>query len=236
MKIIRNEKLINRNARISLFISLAAVVLMSIVAYLFYQARNDPALVQSGALFGTMLAALLLVQISFYYGNRFSMRPRPDELLDTALKGMPGEYVIYHHITVVPHLLVGPSGIWVLLPIRQKGKAAFIKGRWRAWGGGFNQTFMRIFGQEGLGRPELEAKYRIGTVEDFLRKKLGDTPVPDISAALVFLNLELELQAEGSPVPAMHLKKLKEFIRKAKENSLNAKEVEHLRGLFEQST
>jgi len=235
MKIIKNEKLINRNSKIGLFASLAGLAAMG--ASLFFlnpTFKGTTTATQTGILFAAVVVALILTQVSFYYGNRFGRRPRPDELLDNALKGTSGEYAIYHHSTVVPHLLIGPTGMWVLLPIRQKGKVAFVKNRWKASGGGITQAYMRIFGQESLGRPDLEAQYQIQRLSKFIAGKPGSETLPEISAALVFLDAELELQAEGSPLPAMPLKKLKEFIRKKpKETLLNAGDVQRLRGLFE---
>ena len=238
MKIIKNEKLINRNAKFGLYASLLGLVAMGVSLYFVSPTfKGTTSVTQTSILFVAVVVSLILTQVSFYFGNRFGRRPRPDELLDNALKGTPGEYSIYHHSAVVPHLLVGPSGLWVLLPIRQKGKAAFVNDRWKASGGGVIQAYMRIFAQESLGRPELEAQHQMNRLTKFLQEKLGDAPLPGINAALVFLDPALEIQAEGSPVPAMHLKKLKEFIRKSpKERALNAGDIEKLRAVIEQST
>jgi hypothetical protein len=163
-----------------------------------------------------VLVSFIITQASLYLGSRFGRRPRPDEQLDAALKGIPGDYSIYHYITPIPHVLVGPAGVWILIPYHQKGKVIYEKNRWKNSGGGFLQGYMRIFGQEGLGRPDLEAESQVAALEKFFRKKMGEgeTP-PPMNIALVFLDPNVEIENEGAPVPALHIKKLKELIRKA---------------------
>ena len=218
MKIIRNEKLIARNEKISRYVNLAALVSLGIGIYIAF---TRPELLTWSLI--AMFVGFVLTQVSIFLGNRYSRKPRPDEVLDAALKGIPGEYTLYHYCTPVPHVLNGPAGIWVLVPYHQKGRVIFEKNRWRNFGGGFAQGYMRIFGQEGIGRPDLEADSQINALEKFFRKKLGEEAagIPPINAALVFLSPDIEIEAEGAPIPTLQAKKLKDHLRKhAKENPL----------------
>jgi len=161
-----------------------------------------------------------------YFGNRWGRSPRPDEKLDAGLKGLPGDFVIYHWTTPVAHLLVGPAGVWVLLPYHQRGRVAYRKNRWRMSGGGFLQNYMRLFGQEGLGRPDLEAEAEINSIRKALAKELDEDGIPEINAAIVFTTEGVEIEAEDAPLPALPLKKLKEFMRnKAKERPIASQEL-----------
>jgi hypothetical protein len=162
---------------------------------------------------GALLLGFTMTQIGMYFSNRFGRSPRPDEKLDLGLKGLSGDAAMYHYTTPVPHLLVGPMGIWVLLPYHQRGTVRYEKGRWRLRGGGFMQTYMSIFGQEGLGRPGSEAESQIRAVGKYLAERLDMTPEPPINAALVFTNERAEVEAEDAPLPAMPIKKLKDFMR-----------------------
>ena len=235
MKIIRNEKLINRNAKIGQYTNLAGIVLLAISMYLAVTSLNKtPTLGETYLLFGVMIVALILTQVSMFFGNRWGRRPRPDEQLDTALKGIPGEYVLHHYSTPASHLLLGPAGVWILMPYHQKGKVTFKNNRWKGSGGGFLQGYMRIFGQESLGRPDLEAASEVATLEKFFKKTLAEeeTP-PTVKVALVFLDANVEVDAEGSPIPAMSARKLKEFIRKAaKEQPFPATELAKVTALL----
>jgi len=226
MKIIRNEKLISRNSKIGQFTSLAAII---ILVGGFFLGLNKPEFFNLSII--SLLLGFILTQVSMYFGNRWGRRPRPDEQLDVALKGIPGEYTLYHYASPVSHLILGPAGIWVIMSYQQKGKVYFQKNRWRSSGGGFVQGYMRIFGQEGIGRPDIEAGSEVSALDKFLQKRLpeGDI-VPPINAVLVFLDPKVEIDAADAPLPTLPAKKLKDHLRKfAKENPFSQMELEKIR-------
>jgi len=95
------------------------------------------------------------------------------------------------------------------------------------------QGYMTLFGQEGLGRPEVEAGGQIESIRKMLNKHMDSTSVPPVQAALVFTHDELVIEAEGGPVPAVHLRKLKDFMRQqAKVNPLGPDSLAHVRASF----
>jgi len=216
MKIIKNEKLINRNKQIGQWTSLGALIVLGVGMYISFT-RTDLFIYSIAAL----LVGFILTQIGMYMGNRFNRSPRPDEKLDAGLKGLQNEFVIYHYLTPASHLLVGPAGIWVLLPYHQRGQVTFRKNRWRNSGGGFLQGYMRIFGQESLGRPDIEMESDVNSVKKYLEKNLEGIQVPEINALMVFTSDDVTIDAEDAPIPAMKLKEIKEFFRKkAKEKPI----------------
>ena len=217
MKIIKNESLIQRNRKIGSFLSLAALVVLGIGMYISI-ARQD--------LFFYALIALILgftlTQIGLYMGNRYGRKPRPDDKLDAGLKGLTGDYSIYHYMTPASHLLVGPAGLWLLMPYHQRGQAMFSRNRWRMKGGGFLQSYMRIFGQEGLGRPDVEINKEIMGLKKYLAKQMDEAQVPEVNPLIVFTSEDVEIDPEGADIPALKLKQLKDFIRqKAKEKPIS---------------
>ena len=228
MKIIKNEKLIHRNAKIGQYASLAGLLLIASTVFFLYQFTKTPdSATQTNTfiLWGILILGIILSQVSMYFGTRFGRRP--DEAMDKALKGLPGDFTLYHYASPVPHLLVGAAGIWLLLPYQMRGVVTYKKNRWKVSGGGFTQGYLRLFGQETVGRPDLEIGGQASALEKFLQKKFDDgQEVPPINAALIFLDEQIEINAEGSPLPAMHIKKLKEFLRKtAKEQPLPQTEL-----------
>ena len=218
MKIITNEKLIKRNGTIGNWTSLSALVVLG--AGMFLSLRRPDLFIYA------LLALLLgftLTQIGMYMGNRYGRSPRPDEQLDAGLKGLPGDYSIYHYTTPASHLLVGPAGVWLLMPFHQRGQVVFKKNRWQMSGGGFMQSYMRIFGQENLGRPDIEIENETDRLQRFLTKHLEESQLPEIKPLLVFTSDAVELNADDAPVPALKLKQVKDFIRqKAKEKPIGA--------------
>jgi hypothetical protein len=229
MKIIKNEKLIARNSKIAQWMSLGAVLVLGGGMYI---SISRPELFTVSLV--CLLVGFIMTQVGMYMGNRWGRSPRPDEKLDAGLKGMHSEFTMYHYASPIPHLLVGPAGVWVLKPYHQGGKIYFENNRWKNKGGGFFAGYMRIFGQEGLGRPDLEAETEVEIVQKFFKKNMGDgNAIPEVKAALVFTNDNVELEANDSPIPAMKLKQLKEFMRQMSKNRvLSSEQVKRIAELL----
>lgn len=229
MRIVKNENLIKRNARIGQYTSLGALVVLGIGMYISVS-RQD--------LFLYAIVALILgfamTQIGMFFSTRWGRSPRPDEQLDAALKGLPGDTVIYHYTTPVPHLLVGPAGIWILQMYHQKGKLTYSKNKWRLSGGGFMQSYMSIFGQEGLGRPDLDIATETSALSKYLAKHMEEQQIPEIQSALVFTNDQAEIDATDAPFPAMKAKQLKDFLRqRAKDRSVSSLMIGQVKAALE---
>jgi hypothetical protein len=218
MKTVTNEKLIKRNAKIGQYTSLGALVVLGVGLYLTFRMPDK---------FSYSLAALLIgffmSQVGIHFTNRWGRNPRPDVVIDKSLKGLGREFTIYHYVTPASHLLVGPAGIWAIIPYFQSGTVVFNKKRWRAKGGGFLQSYMRLFGQENIGRPDLESESEVDAAKRYLTRVLPEgTVIPPVRAALLFANPKVELNAEDAPLPAMTPKDLKDFLReKIKEKPIS---------------
>jgi hypothetical protein len=213
MKIIKNEKLIERNGKIGQYVSLGALVVLGGGMYLSF---SKPELFTYSII--CLVVGFIMTQVGMYMGSRWGRSPRPDEKFDSGLKGLHSDFNMYHYTSPVSHLLIGPSGVWVLLPYHQRGTVFYEKNRWKMKGGGFLQTYMRIFGQENLGRPELDAEHEVLTLKKFFAKKLDESDIPEIKPVLVFTTEEVELDPGESPIAAMKLKQLKEFMRQGGKN------------------
>jgi hypothetical protein len=208
MEIISNDRLIKRNARIGQVTSIGGLIILAGGMFISFTRPE---------MFSISLIALLvgfgLSQIGIYFGNRWGRRPRPDEMLNDALKGLDGRYSLYHYATPTSHLLVGPAGVWVLMPRQQAGTITYDenKNRWRQKGG---NLYLKIFAQENLGRPDLEIGAEIHAVTSFLEEHLDQEEIPDVQAALVMTNEKCEVDAENAPAPTLEKRKLKDFVRK----------------------
>jgi hypothetical protein len=144
MRIVTNQKTIKRNRKIGQFATLGS---LGILAVGFIISINpDPSLFLWALL--ALMVGFMLSQIGIYYGNRFGRTPRYDERLNQALKGLDEKYTLYHYMTSVPHLLVGPAGIWVLAAFGQRGTISYDanRKRWIQVGG---NVFLKLFGQFG---------------------------------------------------------------------------------------
>ncbi len=209
MNIVRNDKTIKRNSRIAQFTMLGGLVVLA--AGMFISFRYPE---QFGISLGALMVGFLLSQVGIYFSNRWGRRPRPDELIDQALKGLDNKYSLYHYSTPVSHLLVGPAGVWILLPYYQRGKITYENGRWKQKGG---NAYLKIFAQESLGRPEMEVAGEMDSLKAYFTKILPGEITPEINAALVFTNPRAEInipEDEMPPAEAIPIVKLKELVRK----------------------
>ena len=232
MKSVTNTKLIQRNAKIGQYTSFGALVVLGLGLFITFKYPDK---------FEYSLAALLvgflMSQIGIHFTNRWGHNPRPDEIVDKSLKGLGREFSIYHYVTPVSHLLVGPAGVWTIMPNFQGGIIAYDKKRWRVKGGGFLQSYMRMFGQENLGRPDLESEAEIDSAKRYLKRVLPEgTEIPQVNTILLFANPKVELKAEGAPLPALTPKDLKDFLReKSKDKSIGELTLSTIRAALPQA-
>ena len=232
MKTVTNEKKIKRNAKIGQYTSLGALGVLGIGLYISFKYAN---------LFSYSLIALLvgffMSQVGINFTNRWGRNPRQDEIIDKSLKGLGREYSIYHYVTPVSHLLIGPAGAWTILLNFQSGVVTYEKKRWRAKGGGFLQSYMRIFGQENIGRPDLESEAEIDSAKRYFQRVLPEgAEIPEVQAVLLFANPKVELKVEDSPIPAMTPKDFKDFLRdKGKDKAMGDLTLNALRKALPQA-
>lgn len=209
MNIVRNDKVIKRNSRIAQFTMFGGLIVLG--GGMFVSFRYPE---QYGLSLAALMLGFLLSQVGIYFSNRFGRSPRPDEKLDAALKGLDGKYSLYHYTTPVSHLMVGPSGVWILLPYYQRGVITFAKNRWRQKGG---NAYLKIFAQESLGRPEIEVSSEQESLKAYFKKILPEGIDPEINTALVFTNPKAEVEipeSETPPAETVTIGKLKELMRK----------------------
>jgi len=233
MRILSHEKNIRRNAKIGQYTSLLSLLVLAVGMYVSFVYPTQLYISFLALLFGFILS-----QVGIFFGNRWGRHPRIDERLTAALKGLTKDYTLYHFLTPVNHLLIGPAGIWIIEPHYQRGTIVYEKGRWKQKGGGILLGYLKIFAQEGLGRPEIEAKADIDALNNFIKKNLGEGHlIPPINVVLAFTDDRVILNPEGSPIPAMKLDQIKEFVRKSsKQTALTLEEIRLITEIFPQKS
>jgi hypothetical protein len=210
MRIVINEKLIKRNKKIGQYTTIGSLVILAGGLILSFQ-TNDTSMFSYSLI--ALIVGFLLSQVGIYYGNRWGRTPRPDEKITASLKGLEDRFTLYHYKSVVPHLLVGPTGVWVLAPYNQGGIILFDEksNHWKQKGG---NLYLKIFAQESLGRPDLEIKGYVEAMEKFLKSQFPESTPPPVLPVLVFYNPKVSVQAPDAPVPTLSVEKLKEFVRR----------------------
>jgi hypothetical protein len=232
MKIIVDNKKIERNRKIGSYTLLAGMVVLFGGLFISIsqigsglQGATEPSANAEAMLnYATlaMFGGLLLTEVSMYFNNRWGRKPSIEEKVSLGLKGLDDRYTLYHLRGPVPSLLVGPAGIWVLVTMYQRGVVTYNGGRYRQTGVNW---FTQVFYQEGIGRPDMLSKSQIEDVDRFIQKNLAqDVKLPTVRAAMVFTapNVTVQVDEEEAPIPAMHVDKLKDYIRrKTKETQVS---------------
>jgi hypothetical protein len=222
MKIVSDQTKIKRYGKIGLYTSLASLVLL--VAAVALTLTFKPEFTTYS--FIAMLAGLVLSQIGVFFANRWGKSPRVDESLSQGLKGLDDRYTLYHYMGPVPHLLAGPTGLWVIVPEYQSGTITYENNCYRQQGVRF---MSRMIGQEGLGNPESEARSYREDMLKYLKKTLPEEQQPPVQSVIVFTNPKASVQAQEAPIPTMHVEKLKDFLRrKVKEAPVSLDKIQEV--------
>lgn len=211
MKFITNEKLIKRNSQAGYWASLLSPVTLVLSAILLEQKVGLSWLIFS--------LGVILYQI----GKLLRKYGRGADLtLNKALERLGNEYTLYHFSTPVSHLLVGPAGVWMLVPRYVQGEITYNakRNRWKLVRKG---PFAKLTGflREGLGRPDLEIINEATALDRYLEKRWEGDAALQVDAALIVMDEKSIIDAGDSPVPTIHLRSLRQFLReKEKENKI----------------
>ena len=231
MNILINTKLVKRYTRLGQILMFSGMAIL--IAGMIVNIRLPEMINLS---LGGLLLGFLLSQVGIQISNKWSRQPRPSDAINKSLKGLDGRYTLYHYTTPASHLLVGPSGVWVIQPRYQGGTISYSNGRYRQKGG---NLYLKIFGQEGIGRPDLEAQAEIAKVRNYLRKLLPEDKVPNVNAVLSFIHPKVVVVQPEGELPAFSFvtgDKLKDVVRKTSKGkgpTLSNAQISELRAAFE---
>ncbi|MDI9566145.1 MAG: hypothetical protein ACOYKH_00810 [Brevefilum fermentans] len=202
-----NEKLIKRNKTIGNVLSISGFAIL--IGGLILNMNPTPT--KTLVSFGALIVGFIVAQISTTYVTRFGRSPRFDEIIADNLSKLNNQYTFYVYNGPVPMLLVGPSGLWIPIPTIAAGEISY-DNKWRQRGG---SAFMKIFGQESIGKPELEIINQEKLIIDFLKKHVNEEQIPPTNFVLVSMNPKAVIgDVENAPVPIVDISSLRRFIRK----------------------
>lgn len=207
MKKVINENLINRNKKIGNILTILGAAIL--IGGLILNIRPDPTRTLLSLV--ALIVGFVLAQISSYFVSRFVRSPRFDEIIADNLSKLNNEYSFFAYASPVPMLLTGPHGLWIPIPLTASGEI-YYDGKWKQRGGNF---FLKLFGQETLGKPERDIESRENQVLRFLEENLQEEEIPPINSVLVSLHPKATIgDVENSPNPIVTVDALRRLIRK----------------------
>ena len=148
-----------------------------------------------------------LAVVGIYYANRWVKKPRPEEVLDQALKGLSDQHRLYHYCLPCDHVLLTTAGLVVLEICSLEGQFSYRNGKWR-------QKItagraMRFFVEEKLGDPIARAQDCSLAIKEQIASYLPEGANVPVQAMVVFTNPSAELEIEQPAAPVCLPKKLR---------------------------
>jgi len=141
-----------------------------------------------------------------YFANRWVRKPRPEDILDKALKGFSDQHRLYHYTRYGDHLLLTPNGIVILETINLEGQFSYQNGHWKqkmSMG-----RALRFFVEERLGDPNRRIQEQTGILQEYLAEGLpSGTQIP-IQALVIFTHPMAEVKVEQPPFSVITAEKL----------------------------
>ena len=213
MIVIDNPNLIKRKI---FFTKSSLIASLSILGLGFFLSISSNSLVNFYFSLAALAFGYIFARINISLSSIWGTKPRQDELIAMSLKGLGDKYHLFQFKTAVPHLLLGPCGIWVINPIDATGAISYDgkNGKWvhKKSGG----LLSRILSVESLGEPNQKALMLIIRISRQIdRIKKSELILPDIQVINLVINKKAELFVKESPIPTVHMDKIKDFFRKS---------------------
>ncbi len=213
MKLTINEPYIKKRAKIAMYLSWGSMLALILAMVASFRVKPNSPNYRTWIMvsFAALLVGILMANLGTYNVRRFGRKPRPDQMIANALERLDNRYHFYSWSTPSPYVLQTPAGCYVFITRDLDGKISYRDGKWRSafsW-----KKLLNIFGQEGMGKPEREARAEKEVLEKYLRERLPDAEVP-VFPVIVFLNPKVSLDMVDPPdPPAVELKNLRKFLR-----------------------
>lgn len=211
MKLSINEKKIKRNKAIAQYSLYGAIALIAGGLLLtLTNSKNEDLVTNLSYLI--LLPAYILMQVNAMMMHKWGKSPREDEIVTNALKGIDNRHSLYHYTTPVSHLLVGPSGVWIINAFHQQGNITYNdhKKKYVQKGGG--NFLSKFFALDSLSDIERESSKQRKLLEKYLNE-IDVRDNPDAVVANVFYHRDTKVDAKNAPELTMHISKLKDLIR-----------------------
>lgn len=195
---------VNRYAMLANVASVGGLLILmaSVALPMFYQNLASLSAV-------LMIVGLGCAMVGIYFANRWVRRPRPEDQIHQALKGLGDSYAVCHYPRLpIDHLLVTPAGIIVFETIAYQGMFVFRDGKWKE-----NMTIgraIRYIVEEHLGDPVRTVESEVAFLQNRLQQEnLGEVPIRGL---VLFTHPAAVLDVKNPPIPVCRIDKLRKHV------------------------
>ncbi len=216
MKTILDEARLHRRSLLANVASVGGllVLLSSVLLPLFFPRLSSLATF-------LMIAGLLCSMLGIFYANRWVRKPRPEDSLGKALKGLSDGYRLYHYPRLLAdHVLLGPNGLTVIETVNLEGQFSYKNGRWSERMG-FGRA-LRYIVEEHLGNPGHSASDAASSLHHLLSPLINSETQLMIQPMVIFTHPRAHVELEDvSPVPVVKLDKLRSKVTTGKQRLMD---------------
>lgn len=225
-----NDSLIENRKRIGGWAFTAGIVVMLVGLVASFQ---NQLILQYGniyyvVIYASLILGFILLSIGSYNVSRYGVGI--PEKLASSLKGLDKRYRLYNFLLPVPHVLLTPYGITILLVKNQEGRIVADEKGWRQPSGILGNVirFTRAFSMEALGNPpqDLEAQKKI--MQDFVSKGITANGQVPVDGLVIFTNPKADISILSNPVvPTISLTKQPDALKNALRRDKRTTQISH---------
>ncbi|NDJ76193.1 MAG: hypothetical protein GYB65_08030 [Chloroflexi bacterium] len=199
MRVVVNEAHIQRNRTIShvlFFVSLAGMV----GGFIYTWSSNNSSASQISCMILPLLLFLTLTSVRM--ANAWIREPRPNDVLEDALKGLGQKYSIFHYLFPAPHVLIGPEGVFTLTVFWHEKSYRVAGKRWYAEAA-MMQRLLGFMRQDLLGNPYQEAVFHAKQMQRLVEKVAPGSDI-EVQPLIVFTSPNVRLEIEDPIIPVLY--------------------------------
>lgn len=233
MRILTNEKYVASRKKIGSIFSFTGIGVLLGGFILTFTAEEGSSL--SYLSLFSLPAGWVLSQVGLYFANRLIKEPVVHVSLNESLRklGKVGnDFHLYHYIFPANHMVLTPNGVMTIVAKYQSGTITADEFNWKQKIG----LFQRFFGQQTLGNPALESENQVKQIAKWISHNVPELAEQEllIGSVIVFTANDVELDVQGSAIPAVHRTKLKGFWKQRKQDQpMNPEHYELLLQAFD---
>ncbi len=217
MQIVENKTYVSGKVRIGNIANYASMGLL-VVGFVLSLMTSTFGQEAIFAAYVALIAAFLLLSYGRTFSRRWGSRFRQDQWLIPALRGVDNRYTMFNYAApgLPDHLLVGPAGLFVLIPRSNGGTVRFQNGRWSR--GNIGSSLFRGLAEGGIGNPLVDVRRAMELLAGYLKKHGSEELIAGLEARpiVVFTNPGARLEVHNPPIPVVQNKELRAIFRKAK--------------------
>lgn len=206
MRIVRDERHIKIRSSIGQYATLGGLLILVIGLIISFV---RPA--WSMPLLASMALGFTLSVVGGFFADRYAGSLAHHKTVAEVLKGLDYRHTLMQYVLPADHVLLEPGGCTCFLVKSQGGKVVYAQGKWSHRQRG--KLFRRLVGQEGLGQPHIEAQRQVERLKRHLGDHMAEAARVPVRGAIIFVNQDVQLEADDSPVPAFYRKKVKDWLR-----------------------